>query len=144
MVSCLALAVATFHQFAAFLLTVAGVIEGSVYSMRPVPPFAVPVIFDLMFWGGVWSVIYAAVAAGLSWRWPLVLQGFIFGFVGPVLVGWFVVAPLKGQAIMAGGDVKRMILSILINGAFGVGVALIYPILRDAVRAGRMSRTTGR
>jgi hypothetical protein len=66
LVSCLALAVATFHQFAAFLLTVAGVIEGSVYSMRPVPPFAVPVIFDLMFWGGVWSVIYAAVAAGLS------------------------------------------------------------------------------
>jgi hypothetical protein len=81
-----------------------------------------------MFWGGVWGVVYAAIVTRLSRQWPLVLQGFLFGLV---------VAPLKGQAVMSGGDVQRMIASILINGAFGVGVALILPILRGAVRARR-------
>jgi hypothetical protein len=128
-----ALAVATFHQGMVFLLSVIGMIKGGVYATRPVPPFAVPVILDQMFWGGVWGIVYAAIADRLPQGWPRFLTGFLFGAIGPVLVAWFVVAPLKGQAMMAGGDLNRMAAGILINGAFGVGVALIYPFLRDGL-----------
>jgi hypothetical protein len=53
------------------------------------------------------------------------------------LIGWFVVAPLKGQAIAGGFVPVRMLISVLINGAWGVGVGVILPLLmarRSAVR----------
>jgi hypothetical protein len=138
------LAVAIFHQGMVFLLSAIGMIHGSVYATRPVPPFEVPVILDQMFWGGVWGIVYAAIADRLPQAWPRLLTGFLFGAIGPVLVAWFVVAPLKGQAVMAGGDLNRMAAGILINGAFGVGVALIYPWLHDAIERRQMPHTTSR
>jgi len=52
------------------------------------------------------------------------------GVLGPVLVSWFVVAPLKGLPIAAGGVPQRMLASILINGCWGIGMVLIYAGLR--------------
>jgi hypothetical protein len=97
--------------------------------MRGVPPFGVPTILNQMFWGGLWGLLFAAVGDTLP-RWPLLLLGFSFGVLGPVLASWFVVAPLKGTPIAAGWVPQRMLASLLINGFWGIGVALIYAGLR--------------
>ena len=82
-----------------------------------------------MFWGGLWGLLFAAIADTLP-PWPLLLLGFSFGVLGPVLASWFVVAPLKGNPIAAGWVPLRMLASILINGCWGIGLALLYAGLR--------------
>ena len=124
-----ALAVVTFHQGMVFLLSSVGLIQSRVYALRGVPPFGVPTILNQMFWGGLWGLLFAVVADTLP-RWPLLLLGFTFGVLGPVLVSWFVVAPLKGLPIAAGGVPPRMLASVLINGCWGIGMVLIYAGLR--------------
>ena len=53
-------------------------------------------------------------------------------------VGWLVVAPIKGFPLGYGWDPARMIRSLLINGAWGLGVGLILPLLLpDAPRRRR-------
>jgi len=58
------------------------------------------------------------------------------------LVGWFVVAPLKGQPVASGFDPARMLVSILINGFWGIGVGVILPFLlpKSAGRAWSVSK----
>jgi hypothetical protein len=124
-----ALAVGTFHQVMVLILSSVGLIQSRVYAMRGVPPFGVPTILNQMFWGGLWGLLFAAVGDTLP-RWPLLLLGFSFGVLGPVLASWFVVAPLKGTPIAAGWVPQRMLASLLINGFWGIGVALIYAGLR--------------
>jgi hypothetical protein len=91
-----ALAVVTFHQVMVLILSSVGLIQSRVYAMRGVPPFGVPTILNQMFWGGLWGLLFAAVGDTLP-RWPLLLLGFSFGVLGPVLASWFVVAPLQGH-----------------------------------------------
>jgi hypothetical protein len=124
-----ALAVVTFHQGMVFLLSSVGLLQSRVYALHGVPPFGVPTILNQMFWGGLWGVLFAAIADTLP-RWPLLLLGFAFGVLGPVLASWFVVAPLKGLPLAAGGVPQRMLASVLINGCWGIGMGLIYAGLR--------------
>jgi hypothetical protein len=98
--------------------------------MRPVPPWHVPGIVNLMFWGGLWGVLYALVAdklpGGASW-----LKGAIFGIIGPILIGsWLVGAFLKGQPLLAGLQPNRWIAGLLIGIGFGVALGLVYDMLR--------------
>ncbi len=44
-------------------------------------------------------------------------------------VGWFAVAPLKGQPVAGGFVPLRMLVSVLINGTWGIGVGVILPLL---------------
>jgi hypothetical protein len=57
------------------------------------------------------------------------LYAFAFGAVLPSLVAWFVVAPLKGLPMAGGWQANRMITGFLINGAWGVGTALLLALL---------------
>jgi hypothetical protein len=124
-----ALAVLIFHQTMVLVLSVLGVSRSTPWSWSGVPPFGVPMILNLMFWGGVWGIVFAALADRLP-RWPTQLVGFLFGFFGPVLFGWTLVAFLKGNPLFGGWAPARMLASVLINGAYGVGLALIYAVLR--------------
>ena len=124
-----ALAVTTFHQGMVFLLSTVGLIQSRVYAMQGVPPFGVPTILNQMFWGGLWGLLFAVVADLLP-SWPLLLLGCAFGVLGPVLASWFVVAPLKGTPIAAGWVPQRMLAGVLINGCWGIGMALLYAGLR--------------
>jgi hypothetical protein len=124
-----ALAVVAFHQVMVFVLNIVGLIQSPVYALRGVPPYDVPTIVNQMFWGGLWGLLFAAIADRLP-PWPLLLLGFSFGVLGPVLASWFVVAPLKGTPIAAGWVPLRMLAGILINGCWGIGLALIYAGLR--------------
>ena len=125
-----ALAVLTFHQLTILLLSVGGSTQGNVYSMRPIPPFGVPAVLNQAFWGGLWGCVFALLADRFPRSWPLWLAGLVFGAVGPTLVGWFVVAPLKGNPVAQGFDTTRMWRSPVINGMFGLGVGVFFDLLR--------------
>jgi hypothetical protein len=50
----------------------------------------------------------------------------LFGALGPTLVSWFVVMPLKGQAVAGGWQPAGMVTGLLVNGAWGLGTALLF------------------
>jgi hypothetical protein len=128
------IAVAVFHQLAALLFGLVGLGEGAVYSFRATAPFGVPRIMSQMFFGGLWGVAFALIVDRVPERWPVVLVGILFGWCGPVLFGWIVVATLRGAPLFGGFVPARMLSSLLINGVFGIGLALIFTGLRRFVQ----------
>ena len=110
-----ALAVPICHQSALALLHAAGV--------APQHAWAVPRLWSLMFWGGVWGVLLAAVLGSLRGA-ALLGASLIFGALFPTLVAWFVVAPLKGQPIAAGFLPAAMLIGPIVNAAWGLGAGL--------------------
>jgi hypothetical protein len=116
------LAVLVFHQGAAVLLhlltTKAQIGMGVFgqmrfpYSTAPVPPFGVPQVLSSAFWGGVWGVALAAVLR--RFRPPDLL-----------LVGFTLVATLKGLPTFAGGNRQVWWRAGLLNGVWGWGTALL-------------------
>lgn len=131
-----AISVLTFHQgmIAALHAISPGWVPFAPYRTMTVPPFGVPAIVSNCFWGGLYGIVLGLLMPRLTW--PLWLCGLILGLVA-VLVGWFVVAPIKGNPIAGGWELSGMIRSVLINGFFGIGVGLILPLLmpRALVRA---------
>jgi len=125
-----ALAVLTFHQAMWGALYLAGMMPLAPYPMRPVPPWGVPLIASLCFWGGLYGAAFGLLAPRLP-RAPLWLLGLGLGVLA-ALVGWFVVAPIKGQPLAGGFVPARMLVSLLINGCWGVGVGVIMPFLMPA------------
>ena len=109
------------------LLYVLGGISAPPYSLAPTGPLAVPRLLDLCFWGGLYGFLFGLALPRLP-RAPMWLMGLVLGLIA-VLVGRFVVAPLKGQPIGADWPGARLFRSVLINGFWGVGVGIILPLV---------------
>lgn len=128
------LAVLVFHQGMVGLLHLAGALPNPPFQLRPVAPLGVPQLVSACFWGGLWGIAAAAIVAARP-GWSPVLVGLAVGAVGCVLVGYTIVAGLRGQPLMGGMDPSRWWRSVAINGAFGLGLGLL---LLGARRAGRI------
>jgi len=117
------LATLVFHQIALELLHLAHVTPRAAWSMQPVPPFSVPSVISLSFWGGVWGVIMIPLIDRLrdARYW---IASIVFGAIAPTLVAAFVVAPLKHQPIPH--SARMAALGLTVNGAWGLGTALFY------------------
>src|SRR5256712_2018670 len=92
--------------------------------MHEVPAVKVPVVVALAFWGGVWGILLGGpirVARGGGYG----AKALAIGALGPSLVAWFVVMPIKGMGFAAGWDSKVIVGALLLNGAWGLGVALL-------------------
>ena len=117
------LATIIFHQIAIELLHLANIAPRAAWSMQPVPPFGVPSVISLSFWGGVWGVIMIPIVdrfhGAQYWIWSIV-----FGAIAPTLVAAFVVAPLKHMTMPH--TAKMAVLGLTVNGAWGFGTALFY------------------
>jgi len=87
-----------------------------------------PTLFNLMFWGGMWGVLFGLVLAPLAM--PSWLKGLLLGILVVVAGNWLLVPLIKGGALFGGFDPKRMAITALINGPFGVATGLIYGALR--------------
>jgi hypothetical protein len=118
-----ALSVLVFHQAMAALLYLLELTERVPYAMTATAPLGVPQVVSLAFWGGVWGVLLAAALARLDAA-ALVIAAAVFGAVLPTLIAWFVVAPLKGQPVAAGGAPMAMAIGPIVNGAWGLGVGI--------------------
>ncbi|HEX2215430.1 MAG TPA: hypothetical protein VHG27_01850, partial [Xanthobacteraceae bacterium] len=93
-----------------------------------------------MFWGGLWGVVFALIVDRVPRTIPTWIFGLIFGAIGPVLVLWFVVFPLRGQPVAAGFMPVRMLVHIILHALFGLGVALFFTWLRAWMSGTRPAR----
>ncbi|HYC06143.1 MAG TPA: hypothetical protein VED40_22830 [Azospirillaceae bacterium] len=119
------LAVLVFHQGVLVLLNLMGLLQANVYNMTPTAPLGVPAVLSASFWGGVWGILLMLILdrRHRDAKWWLI--ALVFGALGPTLVAWFVVAPIKGRPIAGGWNPATIWIGPLINGAWGVGTALL-------------------
>lgn len=123
-----------FHQGLLALLFAAGVSPRPAFAMTPTDPFGLPAVLSLAFWGGVWGVVI--------WRWLASVQGaaywrraVIIGALAPSAVALLIVFPLKGLGVAGGGDPRIIVGALLLNGAWGLGVAALMRMMGGASTA---------
>jgi hypothetical protein len=121
-------AVLVFHQGMWIILYVAGLMPAPPFPVQGVPPFGVPRIISLAFWGGLYGAAYGLALPALPQGPPRWALGLGLGLVA-TLASWFVVAPLQGQPMGFGFVPSRMLVGLLLNGAWGLGTALILHLL---------------
>ena len=102
---------------------VAQLVPRPAFSFAATPPFGIPQLWSLAFWGAVWGVVLAIALARLDGA-RLIVAALIFGAVFPTLVAWFVVAPLKGQPVAAGWAPAAMAIGPIVNAAWGLGTGI--------------------
>ena len=117
-----------FHQGALALLYAAGLSPKAPYAMAATAPFHVPAVISLAFWGGVWGIaLWLAIRGAPELRyWTLAT---ILGALGPSIVALFIVFPLKGLPVAGGWDPKIIIGALILNGAWGAGVAVLMRLM---------------
>ena len=119
------LATLIFHQPVLWLFHHAGMTPRAPYNMEAVPPLGVPAVISLAFWGGVWG---AAMIAILAKSRNLLLASTLFGAVLPTLTAALIIQPLmKHQPLPHSW--KLLVVGLIVNGAWGLGTALIYRLL---------------
>ena len=112
-----------FHQGLLAILHATGASPRAPYSTEPTAPFRVPAVLSLAFWGGLWGILLWLVIAGVEGPryWLLAL---LFGAIAPSLVALLVVLPLRGQPAGGGWKPAVVVGALLLNGAWGLGVAV--------------------
>jgi hypothetical protein len=120
------IAVLIFHQGVLALLYTVSFTTFAPFPTTPTQPFGIPQFLSFAFWGGIWGLVWAATT--LRWQagknyWLVAL---LFGSLALTSVALFIVAPLKGQAIAGGWQSTVMVTGLLVNGAWGVGTALLF------------------
>lgn len=117
-----------FHQGLLALLHSAGRTTYQPYNMAPTGPLHVPQVLSLAFWGGVWGIVLWLVIRRLRgasyWFTAIVL-----GAIAPTAVALLVVFPLKGQSLASSLNPTMIVGGLLLNGAWGLGVALLMRVL---------------
>lgn len=120
-----------FHQGMLALLHAAGATPRVPYVMTPTPPFGVPQVLSLAFWGGVWGIALWMAIGNLSGS-SYWITALVIGALAPSAVALFIVFPLKGQPVAGGWDPAILIGALLLNGAWGLGVAAFMRLLGSA------------
>lgn len=119
-----ALAVPLFHQVIFAIFHALQWTERVPFSFEATKPFGVPQLISLSFWGGLWGIVLGLVLLRVRSSAAFWIIALVFGAIAPTLVAGFVVAPLKG--IKIGGGPKLAIIGFSVNGAWGLGTALLY------------------
>jgi hypothetical protein len=113
-----------FHQGLLAILHGAGATPLAPYAMTPVPPFQVPQVVSLAFWGGVWGVLLWLMIRPLGGSWLYWVSALVLGALAPTIVALFVVFPLKGKPVAGGWQPALIVGALMLNGAWGIGTAL--------------------
>lgn len=117
-----------FHQGLLHLLYLTGVAPSPAWNMAATAPLGVPSVLSLALWGGLWGcllwLLIARSRGGKRWAYAT-----LWGALLPSAVALFIVFPLKGMAFAGGWDPKLIIGALLLNGAWGFGVALLMKLM---------------
>jgi len=119
-----AIAVLTFHQGMWEILHLTGMGMPSWFPMDPVPPWGVPKLLNLCFWGGLYGIAFGLLMPKFSL--PMWLCGLITGLIAAI-VGLLLVPAIKGLPVGAGWIPMNWVKSFLINGSWGLGLGIILP-----------------
>ena len=117
-----------FHQGLLGLFYAVGMFPRQPFDLTPMPPLQVPAVVSLAFWGGVWGVLVWQLLKRASGK-AYWMRAIVIGALGPSIVAWFVVMPMKGMGVAGGFDPKIIVGALLLNGAWGLGVGLIMKLL---------------
>lgn len=124
-----AIAVLTAHQIVVLALSASGLVAANPWSLRPAGPYGVPAVLNSTFWGGVWGVVFAAIAGRLPGN-RLWTKGLVFGLVFPLVLGvWILVPLIKSLPFFAGLSAPRLIAGVLIHAAYGAALGPLYGLL---------------
>jgi hypothetical protein len=119
-----------FHHGLLGAYHLAGLIPRVPWGLAPVPPFGVPQVISLAFWGGLWGVALALLARRLPAspaRWA-VRPGVRCDL--PFAGGLYVVAPLKTGSV--GFNAATAWVGLTLNGLWGLGTELFLRWPRTA------------
>lgn len=115
-----------FHQLLVALMHSMGLIPFAAFNMAPTEPFGVPTVISLAFWGGVWGAVIWAVVFNSSTLKQLLLC-VVFGAVGPTLVAYYLILPMKGITM----PTSFIAIGFILNGAWGLGLWLFMKLSRQ-------------
>lgn len=116
-----AVAILLFHQGMLTVLQFWGFSSRSPFPMQATAPLGIPQIWSMVFWGGVWGIVFLIFERRFPRGAGYYALAILFGAIGPSLVAWFIVAPIKGEPLAAGWAPVPMITEIFINAAWGLG-----------------------
>jgi hypothetical protein len=124
-----ALSVLVFHQGVWAVFAAAGKTPAPAWDFRRVPPLGIPQVVSSAFWGGVWGIALAAILP-----WAVRSLGYWTATIGlgallTTVVALLVVFPMKGRPFAAGWNPAVWIFALLVNGAWGFGFGLLWPLL---------------
>jgi len=116
-----------FHQGLLEIFYILDLSTHAPYSTKATAPFLVPQVISLAFWGGIWGVPLWFIIRHLS-KINFWLMALVFGALAPSMIAWFVVFPLKGLPVAGGWKPMVIMVSLIINGVWGLGTALLMKI----------------
>lgn len=124
---CAALSIFFFHQATISFYSGMGWIPAPGYRPTPIPPWGVPQLWNAVFWGGLWGLVFAVLEPRRPTAMPLWLFTVLFCLLLPLVVGaWIIVPLIKGLPLFAGGNTTAMTRSLGIYATWGFGLALFW------------------
>ncbi len=112
-----------FHQGLILLLNMAGLIPVAPYNLKPTPPFGVPSVISLAFFGGLWGIALWSVTSK-DQGFKFWIKSLLFGAIVPTFVAMVIVLPLKGIEV----TLPKILVGLIINGVWGIGSNLLMQI----------------
>lgn len=113
-----------FHQTVLGLLHLGNPSVPLPFNMTTTAPLGVPAVISLAFWGGLWGILLWFLIRNRVGAAHWVMAA-VIGAIGPSAVALFVVMPLKGLGVAAGWDPKIIVGALMLNAAWGLGVAML-------------------
>jgi hypothetical protein len=137
------LSVLLFHQLALLLFHSIGFAPAKLtaYAMKATQPFGIPRVWSLALWGGVWGVVLVLFVSFFRHGMGIWGTALLFGAIAPSLVNWFIAMPLRGEPVGGGWQPNGIVVSLLLNGIWGLGTILLYRLISLSV-LGRKRRST--
>jgi hypothetical protein len=93
-----------------------------------------PILFNLLFWGGVWGIVFAVINPALP-SGSMIGKGIVFGLI-VALFNWTALPFIQGlrgipnQVYFGGFVAPRMLTTLIFALPFGIGTGLFYGLLR--------------
>ena len=113
-----------FHQGVLAMLYTVGLSVKPPFQTAETAPFKVPAVLSLAFWGGLWGIALWLLLRNMPMT-QYFAVALVFGAIAPTFIALFVVLPLKGMPVAGGWDPKIIGTALLVNAAWGLGVALL-------------------
>lgn len=113
------------HQGVLTILNGVGFIPVAPYSLEPTQPLGVPAVISSAFFGGLWGIVLSLIVLRIKRPTRFWVSSLLFGALVPTSVFLFVVLPVKGGPIAGGWQLNLIATGIMVNAAWGFGVALV-------------------
>jgi len=128
------IATLVFHQGMVALLHAIDFARNGPFQMQATWPLGVPRFLSLAFWGGVWGIVFVLAEPYFPRGAKYWLTATLFGALGPTLLSWFVLSPLRGNPVAGGWHLAAMSRGLILNGAWGLGTAAALWVMARARR----------